>query len=316
MAILAPMIIKQQVVSGKVETTTGTEIATAAADGTVVFFADEGCITLDDAFIERPGQGTSSMHEGTPGALVGSFKASSELRASGTGSTAANWEKYLLAAGFAATVGGSSITYNPVTGASNMTSLTLAHDIDGTKFGIRGTTLDFVMRGQSGEPVRIDWTGKGAWLDPTNRTLIAPTYVDTPIPPRFVSSTITIGGSAYIISGFEFGMGNVIAVRRDGGSANGVHSTAISDRKPYLQLEVEMATTKNWFTDFSTGATAAASIAIGGSAGNIWTLAMPKAQLMMPPEKISDNGVLRARLKFQGVRSTMVGDDELTLTQS
>lgn len=313
MSILAPMLRKQQVFAAKAETTTGTPIALAAADGTTVIYDAE--IEQDDDFNQRPGQGSLDMHEGIIGAQVANVKFSSELVGSGTAASAPSFESILLASGLGVAVASTRV-YTPVTGSSSYTSLTCGHYIDGVFYSAAGVTLDFTLKGDSGKQVMFDWTGKGRWIDPSAVALITPTYVISPIPPRLVSATFTIGGTQYISRSFEFAMQNTIAVRRDGGSAGGVHSTVITGRNPTWSMDVEASTSKLWHTDYTAGTTAALSIAIGSVAGNIWTGAAPKVQLMAPPSKIDIEGVLGYRLKFGVVRNSSAGDDAFSWTHS
>ncbi|HEY1189525.1 MAG TPA: phage tail tube protein [Gemmata sp.] len=310
MAIIAPSLLKQSVFGSKVETTTGTEISLAAADGTAIMY--DADIEHDAEFNQRQGQGSLDQHEGIPGAFVATVRGTGELQGSGS-TNAGNLDRYLLASGFAVSVGTSRV-YTPVTGASDMTSLTCGKWVDGRKYCARGVTFDFVMRGESAKQVMIEYTGKGGWVAPADEANIAPTYVITPVPPRLQAATFTIGGTAYISRGFELGMQNVIAVRRDFGSPNGVHSTAVTDRNPYIQFDVE-AGSKDWYADYAAGATAAGSIVIGEDEGNTFRITVPKMQQVQPPQKIDIDGVAGYTLRFQCVRNSAAGDDCLSIAQ-
>lgn len=314
MAIIAPMLMKQQVGAFKAETTTGTEISLSASDGTTALFGLE--ISQDTEFNARNGQNSLDKLPGIVGAQVAKVKVTTELVGSGTGNTSPSWESLILAAGCAGANGGSTVTYTPVTGSSNMASLTFGHWIDGRKYGARGVTLNMTMKGESGKQVMIDWEGSGAWIIPTNQANITPTFLTTPIPPRLVSATFTVDTVAYISRGFEFNLNNTIAVRKDVGSLVGVHSTVVTDRNPTLTFDVEANSTKDWFADYAAGATASASIVIGAVAGNIWTLTNPKMQQSAPPEKIDIDGVAGYKLTFGLLRNAVAGDDSFSLVQS
>jgi hypothetical protein len=311
MSIIAPMLLKQQVGAFKAETTTGTEISLAASDGTTALFNLD--ISQDTEFNQRSGQNSLDKLAGIVGAQVAKVKVTTELVGSGSAGTAPSWEPLILAAGTAVTNNGTSVTYAPVTGSTNMTSLTFGQWIDGRKYGARGVTLNMTMKGDSGKQVMVDWEGSGGWITPTNQANITPTFVTSPIPPRLVSATFQIDSTNYISRGFEFGLGNTIAVRKDTHSAAGVHSTAITDRDPYLEFDVEADSTKDWYADYAAGATAAASIVIGSTAGNIWTLTIPKMQQSQPPEKIDIDGVAGYKLHFGLLRNAVAGDDSFSL---
>lgn len=314
MSIIAPMLLKQQVGAFKAETTTGTEASLSASDGTTAQFNLD--ITQDTEFNQRSGQNSLDKLAGIVGAQVAKVKTTTELVGSGTAATGPSWEPLLLASGLLATAGTGSVSYTPITGYTSMTSLTFGQWIDGRKYGSRGTTLNMTMKGESGKQVMVDWEGSGAWITPTNQANITPTFLTSPIPPRLVSSTFTIDATQYISRSFEFGLNNTIAVRKDTGSLVGVHSTAITDRDPYLKVDVEANSAKDWFADYAAGATAAASIVIGATTGNIWTLTVPKMQQSAPPEKIDIDGVAGYTLTFGLLRNAAAGDDSFSLVQS
>lgn len=309
MAIIAPMLMKQQVGAFKTETTTGAEIALAAADGTNPIFNLD--ISQDTEFNQRSGQNSLDKLAGIVGAQVAKIKLSTELVGSGSGS-APVWDPLLLAAGMSA----SSTTYTPITGSTNMVSLTFGHYIDGRKYGARGVTLNMTMKGEAGKQVMIDWEGSGAWLAPTNIANITPTFLTSPIPPRVVSATFTVDTVQQISRSFEFGLNNTIAVRRDTGSAAGVHSTVITDRDPYITFDVEANATKDWNADYTAGTISAASVVIGTVTNNIWTLTIAKMQLKVPPEKIDIDGVAGYKLTYGLLRNAVAGDDSFSLVQS
>ncbi len=308
MAIIAPMLMKQQVGAFKTETTTGAEIALAAADGTNALFDLD--ISQDTEFNQRNGQNSLDKLAGIVGAQVAKVKVTTELVGSSGGAPA--WEPLLLAAGMSA----ASTTYTPITGSTNMVTLTFGHYVDGRKYGARGVTLNMTMKGDAGKQVMIEWEGSGAWLAPTNVANITPTFITSPIPPRLVSATFTVDTVQQISRSFEFGLGNTIAVRKDTGSAVGVHSTCITDRDPYITFDVEANGTKDWHADYTAGATAAASVVIGTVTNNIWTLTIAKMQQKAPPEKIDIDGVAGYKLTFQCIRNSVAGEDCFSLSMS
>lgn len=313
MSIIAPMLRKQTTFAFKAETTTGTEISLSASDGTTIVY--DGDVEQDVEFNKRQGQGSLSQHVGIVGAQMANVKLTTDFPGSGTAANAPSYESLLLAAGLSVSASTTRI-YSPATGSGSMTTLTCARYLDGKKYAARGVAMNFTMKGESGKHVSVEWEGKGAWIDPIATAMITPTYVVTPVPPRLVSATFTIGGTSYLSRSFEFTPNNVISVRRDMGSLVGVHSAVITDRDPTFTCDVEASTSKIWHSDLTAGTTAAISLAIGTSAGNTWTLAIPVAQLAANPEKIDIDGVAGYKLTFQCARNSAVGDDEFTLTHS
>jgi hypothetical protein len=310
MAILAPMLRKQQVFAFKSESTTGTAETLTAAEGTTIVF--DPSIVQDTEFNRRQGQNSLDNHKGVIGAQVATVTLTTELVGSGTATSAFSWEPLLLAAGTQVATGTSRV-YTPLTGGTNMTSLTVGHYRDGERLGARGCTFDFTMTGESGKQVMIQWQGKGGWIAPAVTANIAPTFVVSPIPPRLVSATFTIGGSSYIVRTFEFKANNTVTVRRDLLSAAGVHSTAVTDRNATFTCEVERSTSKDWHADYSASTEAAGVLVIGSSTGNQWRLSMPAMQLSEPPNDVDLDGVLGAKLVFELNRSAVAGDDSFSL---
>lgn len=313
MSVIPPLITKQSVFACKVEATTGTAESLTASEGAYNAFDVEVQGEID--YAERQGQGSASYLPGVSGARRGKCRLRTELFGSGSNPspTPAYADTLLAACGFS----GSSNVYKPVTGSASYVSLTMAKYVDGRKKTIAGATGNLVIRGAVGKPIDLLWEFSGVWVDPTATSLIAPTY-PTVIPPALLGATITVGGSAYRLPGFEIDMGNTVAYRQDANNAAGYLATVVSNRKPVLKISPEALAlgTKDWYADMKSGATAAVSIAVGSTSGNTLTLAAPVAQLTAAPQDEDRDGVLADGLTLLLCRSAAAGDDELTITFS
>jgi hypothetical protein len=310
MAVVHPLTTLQQVWAQKIETTTGTAISLSASDGTQNVF--EPAITPDIPYKERRGQGPSyGRIKGTAGARGANVSFKYELH--GTNGTPLQLDT-LKAAGFSVT----SLTATKVSGSATADTLTVGHYRDGSRFkSAAGCMFNLKMTGVQGEPVMVEATGKGVWQAPSTVAMIAPTYITT-IPPVLVSAVFTVGATAYTIPGFELDCGNNVILRPSINSAAGFIAAYITDHAPTFTISPEALAlgTKDWYADYVSGATAALSIVVGGSANNTVTITAPALQLISGIEDEDRDGVLADKLVFGLNKSAAAGDDELVIAYS
>jgi hypothetical protein len=308
MAYEPALLVRQRVGAAVAEVTTGTPVALTAAEAAFNMFNPAMRATIPN--FAREGQSSLSQLASVPGARMGEMEFETELFNSGTATNPTWATVLLLAAGFS----GSGGAYTPVTGSASYVSLTLGLFTDGRLKTIAGSVGDLTISGKAGQPVRSKWKFQGVWQPPSATALVAPTY-PTVIPPRFAGSTVTIGGATYKVTEFSLSMGNVIAMRENGGHVSAYHSAVITDRKPTLRVTIEANPfgTYDPYAVHLAGTEVAFSLALGSGSNGVVTIAAPKAQLTQPPEDGDNNGVLLDVLTFQLNRGS-TGDDELSIT--
>lgn len=306
MAVIMPLLQKQTVFAGKIETTTGTAIALAAADGTVNIMDSD--IKQDSEQNKREGQSSLTRLKGVRGAQAADIEFVADVV--GGASLPPPVGKYLQASGFAV----SSSTYTVQTGSASAVTLTCGKYTDGRLKQAAGCMFDLVIKLKSGEPGRMEFKGKGAWVAPTDVALIAPTY-DVTLPPAFAAATFTVGGTAYPVDEVEISLGNKVVLRQDPSQASGYIAAVITDREVTVKIapEAKLLASQDWYAAYAAGTTYALNCVIGASANNIITITAPALQLMKAPEDDDRDGVLVESLEFISVRSASAGDDELVV---
>jgi hypothetical protein len=250
--------------------------------------------------LERPLQGGFGTTTGIPGAAKGTITFKSYL--SGTGSGSGNHAQLWKACGF--TASGSVYTAD----ATVNQSITLGGFYDGRRFRLAGAmgTVDVTIA--NGGPVACEWTFTGSWIAPDDTALISPTY-PTVVPPRAVSSTVTIGGTQYRFPQLKIAVGNTVIMREDVSASSGYRSAWITDRKAKVTVSPESLALATFdpFAAYLASTEYALSAAVGSS-GNMFTFASTRLQLAKIPEIADRNGLMVDGLEFN------INGDNLTLT--
>lgn len=307
MATDHPLLTRVRVGAVKTETTTGTAISLAGADGALNFFDPKIAATIPPT--ERQAQGSLTSLAPIPGARMGKFTAKTELY---NAASAPLWlSTMLLACGCQVSSGG---VYSPLTGAVN--TITAGLYQDGTTLkSIAGAQGNLKMSGVYGKPVELDWEFSGVWQPPSSTAIIAPTYPSA-LPPRFAGATITVGAVAYRISKFDFDFGNTVVMREDVSNVAGYHSAFITGRKPVIKIDPESVplTTEDWYAAHLAGTTMAFSCAVGSGSNGIITIAAANLQLLNAPQDGDRNGLRTDDLEFLCTSTT--ADGEFTITPS
>jgi len=253
------LLRRKRVIAAKLETTVGTAITLAGADG--VFNAFDATIQPTAEFIERTAQGSAGQIAGVVGLPTGTMTFRIELVGDGAGGVP-TWASTLLpACGLVAT----GSVFAPKTAAAGTTTsdprtVTIGLFEDGLFKSLRGAVGNMVLTAEPGNPVYLDFTFTGAWVTPTDATIIAPTY-PTRLPIRARGAVTTIGTYAPCYSSLTIDLGNVITPRPCVVAVGGLHSFMITDRNitGSLDPESKLVTTYPLYTDWIDSVTKAFS---------------------------------------------------------
>lgn len=317
MALDRALLRRRRIFAAALETTTGTPVALSASDAG--FNAFDHDLQHSIEMVDREQQGSASMQTSVPGTRESTLTVRTHLHGAG-GSGVALWPTTLLAASNFTAAGS---VYSPDTDSE--VTITAAKYQDGRFHPLAGCKVDWSWVFKSGFPVDANWTIRGKMLEPSAVALISPTY-PTVKPPRFVSGTLTLGGTAYKVSEATLAAGNEIVMREDAnddsdpirtGDGAGIHAMAIVNRRITLSMDPEALPfgTKNWYQDCLDMDTIALSIVLGSDANNTITIAAPKLQ-PIDPREADRNGVLVDNINFLATANSSTGDDELTITFS
>ena len=176
-----------------------------------------------------------------------------------------------------------------------------------------GAAGNLEMAFTAGNPVALNWTFNGKFLeDNTSYTLPSPTF-PTVQPPRFASATLTIGGTAYKISQATLNLNCEVAMREDATSdddatrsndGTGYHAACVVNMDPTLTIDPEAQTSKSWVQDMLDGDTAALSIVVGSDSNNTMTLSAAAVQVNEAPSQ-DRNGVITDNIVLGFTGSTL-----------
>jgi hypothetical protein len=304
------ILTRRRILAAKTEGSYSVAEALTAAEAAMNIYDSE--MKPQGAIIEREGQGALSRLQGAVGPVWNKTTFKSELYGGGSTPVPYYATHLLTACGLAL----STATLTPLTASG--ASATLGSYRGGTLATSAGAMGNFTLSGEAGKIPQFSWEFSGTYIVPSDVALVAPTY-PTVNPPVFMGATLTIGGTAYNILDWELSPNNTVEMRPAGNAGTfGYLGAIITNRKPTFKATVEATTmaTKNWFSTYTGGATAALNLVIGSNANNIITITAPAMQLSKPPEPTDRNGYLVYPLMFDLVRSAAAGDDEFSIVHS
>jgi hypothetical protein len=312
------MLQKRRVLAAKIETTVGTDITPAAADGTVQAYNAE--MNADIDMFTRERQGGFSPIPAVTGMRGGTCKFSIDLT---VGNTAPVWASTFLPAcgltNLTATTVWQPDTNVPGAAAStgrvaSPKTLTISLYRDGAMEKLIGAAGNAVFNFMAGRPVKVDFTFRGVYVVESAATILAPTYV-TDVPPRWASAAFTVNAVAQKAATMTLDLGNEIILRESQDTAQGYHSALITDRTIKLTVDPEavLPATYDPRADWLAGTERVLSTVLTGVSA--LTFGAPKLQVM----KVTDgnrNKNMIENIEYQLNGSSSLGDDELTLTFS
>ena len=314
----AVKLTRQRVLGFALETTTGTPvIPTASGCVTRVFDPD---LKNETEIVEREAEGASiSQIIQYVGARSATCTFETELVGTGGSGSVPYWASTLLpACGMQNTAG----TFTPFTSANQ--TVTICEWRSGKRWGMFGAMGSAVITCKRGQKGRIKWTFKGIQLPIIDAANPAPSYV-TAVAPR-IATAFTVGGNTYRIPDIEYDLGNDVQLVEDvlgvdnssPVQSTGYRSAYIGKRRPTVKVAPEAVSvaTYNWWSTFQTLTTQAISHVVGDTANNIFTFAVPAAQLIQDPNAGDRNGLQTDMLEFLMTRATNAGDDEFSIALS
>jgi len=202
-----------------------------------------------------------------------------ELKGSGAAGTAPEMGDLLESCGFAETVVAStSVTYDPASTA--IKSVTLYYYQDGTLMKLTGARGNVSFSLPVGEVGKASFTITGHVSAVTDATLVTGTY-DSVVPSAFIGAAFSIdSGTPYsaVIANLSIDMGGSLSLSPDANSADGYGEVRMTTRdvSGSFDPEHQLVATTPFDADWKAGTNFALTTgAIGGTAGNIYTIALP-----------------------------------------
>ncbi|MGA9855759.1 MAG: phage tail tube protein [Gammaproteobacteria bacterium] len=239
-----------------------------------------------------------------------------EIKGSGTAGTAPELSPLFQACGLTETiVASTSAVYTPNSSPTTVKSCTMYLYLDGSLCKVTGARGDVSFDIKTGGIMTAKFKMTGHVSSAyTDVTLPTGTFNAT-IPVAALGVAATVGDYAPVLDMITFGLNNKLEMPPSIGADDGYAEITISERdvKGSFDPELDTEATFNWFSSLSAGTTYAFSTgAIGGTAGNEVTIAMPAIYV----EKVASkdrNGILCATVDFTAVESSGV-DNEVSIT--
>lgn len=302
------MLKKKRLLAAKIETTIGTAISLAGADGAMNVYDPMIQANIEQA--KRPRQGSFGNRKSISKQRGGTATFRTEVYGDGAGGVPL-WASVLLpACGWVDSAG----VFSPTTESpgTNVKTITIGCYQDGMFKQLFGAAGTFKLIFEAGSPVSIEWTFQGIFDEPDDVTILSPTYPAI-TPPRFASNTFTIGGSSPgCIESLEVDAGNEVALRSCPGTVSGIKSGIVTDRKVNgtMNPESRLIATEDVFGKWIAGTEEALVIELDDGTDLI-SFDAPKLQRQNVQEG-ERAGIQTDEISFDC--NGNAGDDEFTIT--
>ncbi len=313
-----PFYPRRRQIAMKVEVTPGTEEALADADVIAPSYSVEYTPSVEMADRGDVVQASMSRLPMIAGERSVEMTFATELKGSGTAGTAPpQLSAPLQGCGMDETlVASTSATYGPVSEDQKSVTIEIREGSGGTDFksvksvGSRGT---FTLTATKGQPVLVNFTFSGKYVEPTDTTAFAtPSPAPAPIP--FLSSAFSFQGTSLKVQEVTLDIANNVVLRNDSAEATGNSMAVIERREPTgsLNPERELVATFNAYNAWTSNTEGILTYSLTGSAGNITVVTCPKAQIqeLAPGDR---DGIGTDDLTISLNQSINAGDDEISI---
>lgn len=308
-----PKLTRKTVIGIKLETTQNTPVAVTATD----FVLAEGVDIKPMIDQLERNYFTSSLDPLTSIAGKRWYEIGFKIEAKGSGSAGtanAPLGAALQACGFVETVSaGTSVTYAPTSAPASSNfygpgkSVSIEIYEDGVKHVAAGCLGTVKFSAEAGKFGMFEFKFFGLYAAPTDSAPGTQTYL-AQLPAPLFTSGLAIQSYNAIANKIDIDVANTVAQRPDTRSATGLLGFLITERKPVGTIDPELDTVANFdiWAKVLASTEGTMTFALGGTAGNIITFSMPKAQPL--PFSYGDRNAIRtAEIPLKFNRST--GDD-------
>lgn len=288
-----PRLIKNTIVTAKVETTPGTDAAPSGA-ANAVLVSDVSATPLDAQAIDRNLiRGYFGGSEQLVGPANVKLSYSVELAGSGTAATPPAWGQLLLGCAVAEGVLTTPprVEYTPV--STGLKTLTQYYYDDGVLHKLLSSMGNCTLSAKVGERamLRFEWTGLDggitatpnvsgsftAWKKPVAMTKA--NVIDITLGATYAAGALT-GGTGYNSTGLELNFGNVVNFS----AMLSTETVDVSDRQSTATVEMELDAAQEvaLMAKVKANETQSLGFTIGTAAGNKAIVFMPAVQFTNP----------------------------------
>lgn len=305
---------KAQLVLAKLEVTEGTDPTPTKAANAIL------CDNVDPGYApEQIARRIVNADISDPKILFGtefiSFSILAELKGSGTAGTAPEIGPLLQACGLTETVdAGVSVAYAPTASSGTFKSVTIYLYKGGILWKAVGCRGNFSIVYPAGQYPQITFNVQGKVTGILDTACPTDATYNATLPVQVESAAFSFGSfNDAVIRQFSIESGNPLTPRKDINSAQGVKGYAVMKRNPRYAItaEAELEATHTFWGDLQARTEEAFDLVVGTTAGNIVTLAVPKA---CPDQiRVSDEeGMMMYEISGQALKNS--GNDNFTLT--
>jgi len=309
-----PILTSREVVLVKEESTYNTDAApTASADAILVgnpSWGHEGLRMNERNVVKN----TNAVKQHVFGDTLKTISMDVELKGSGTAGTAPDLGVLFEACSYDETVVAvTSVTYAPTSTYADQKSVTVWYYQDGLLHKLTGCRGTFTVNLETGTIPMATFTLTGHSIAPIDAALISPT-LDTTSPVAVKGAPFTIDGFAAIISSLTFDAGVTVMTPPDISETDGFGEITVGKRdlNGSFDPQADLVANEDFYGNFRSGTQMALTTgAIGATAGNILTIAMPKVYYrdVSPGDR---DGIRTYELPFGAVEDS-AGDDEISI---
>lgn len=311
------MLIRNQMLLAKIETTKGVDAAPAVANAILTDLVD---VTFDVQKISMP-EVRRSLAEAAEriGRKKATFTIKAALKGSGTAGTAPEIAALLQCCALKQTivseVGSEEVNYKPVSAEADMKTATIYHYCDGRLVKAVGCTGNYTISAPPGEVAIITFNLSGKLTSNGDAAMLTGESFQDVVAPVVESGDFVFGSfTTAVVGDFSLESGNNIVDRLDINSAGGLLASTVVSRNPTWSASVEATTeaVKAWFDNFEDRVQEEISFTVGSVSGNTVEILLPKAVINDGLNLTNNNGIASFGLSGQAVEDA--GDDNYTLT--
>lgn len=311
-----PIHTRGRVIAFDGEATPGTAETITAVDGATIIMARNARVTPRVDVVDREQQGSLAYHTSVLGAKAADVAASLLGIGSGTNTGLVLFHDLLLASGLTHTVGGSSVSYVPLLGATATATFAMFKGPGAGSAGVKrtaaGAMFNLTITGRTGQAPEFAFEGSGVYFGQTNVTVISPTYLALH-PPKWMGGTCTVGGTTVHPASFTLNLNNQIVLRESPSAVDadsrgtGYIAAWVANTRTTLTLDPEKEVANDYDAIHHGGtATSAIVIAWGNAAGNSFRISMAAGQIIDTVGDDEREGREVDSLNFLGTGATPV----------
>ncbi|MEN6631002.1 MAG: hypothetical protein ABFD84_01115, partial [Candidatus Polarisedimenticolia bacterium] len=297
---------------------TGDGVYTAPSASNLVLVQDVEYTVDGDSFERSELCGNFNKPDPIVGPASATVKFTWLGKGSGSAGVAPEIGAALLGCGFnQTTTSGVSVAYNAVARFDGSSAAGTVYPgpsysvvllEDGWCYPVKGCWGNVDVECSVGEPVKLTFEFKGAFVQPTASGLFAGPSFNATVPPTFLTAGVTIpkaSGSynAPVFTSLKYSAGNSVELRKNANDAAGIMGAMVVDRRPTVSIDPEAVDQSTWdmFAAWRQGASGSVSTAVLGSApGNRIQVLAPRC-VIKKPAFADRNGLRTINLDFDVV---------------